>query len=381
MLFIVKNINFTYKNLYGKKDRGSRKMDFIVQNALDKKDIMGIEAGLESQATIKVVGSGGCGNNMVHWLYHKGVSGAEIIAMNTDTQHLDARDADVKILLGKEITSGLGAGGYPDVGANAARESANEIKEGLRGTDMLFICAGLGGGTGTGSAPEIAKIARDMGSIVIGTVTMPFKIERARIEKAEFGLSQLRQVCDTVIVVDNNRLVELAGNLPVEKAFAVANELVSTMIKAIVETIALPSLVNLDFADVKAIMSQGGVAAIGVGESDTERRVEEAVNKALMNPLLDVSYKGADGALIHITGGPDLTLEEVNTAGELITENLDQDANVIWGARITDDMKGKIRVMAIVTGVRSPYILGALDYKKPSIQAEQVSEDLGIRMI
>ncbi|PIN99771.1 cell division protein FtsZ [archaeon CG10_big_fil_rev_8_21_14_0_10_43_11] len=356
-------------------------MDFIVQNALDKKDIMGIEAGLESQATIKVVGSGGCGNNMVHWLYHKGVSGAEIIAMNTDTQHLDARDADVKILLGKEITSGLGAGGYPDVGANAARESANEIKEGLRGTDMLFICAGLGGGTGTGSAPEIAKIARDMGSIVIGTVTMPFKIERARIEKAEFGLSQLRQVCDTVIVVDNNRLVELAGNLPVEKAFAVANELVSTMIKAIVETIALPSLVNLDFADVKAIMSQGGVAAIGVGESDTERRVEEAVNKALMNPLLDVSYKGADGALIHITGGPDLTLEEVNTAGELITENLDQDANVIWGARITDDMKGKIRVMAIVTGVRSPYILGALDYKKPSIQAEQVSEDLGIRMI
>lgn len=356
-------------------------MDFIVKNALNKENILGIESGLESQATIKVVGTGGCGNNMVHWLYHKGISGAEIIAMNTDTQHLDARDSDIKILLGKELTNGLGAGGYPDVGANAARESANEIKEALRGTDMLFICAGLGGGTGTGSAPEVAKIARDLGAIVIGTVTMPFKIERARIEKAEFGLSQLRQVCDTVIVVDNNRLVELAGNLPVEKAFAVANELVSTMIKAIVETIALPSLVNLDFADVKAIMKSGGVAAIGVGESDTESRVTEAVNKALMNPLLDVSYKGADGALIHITGGPDLTLDEVNTAGELITENLDPDANVIWGARITDDMKGKIRIMAIVTGVRSPYILGALDFKKPSVEAEQMSDDLGIRMI
>ena len=358
-------------------------MDFIVQSALskDKENIISLEAGLESQATIKVIGAGGCGNNMVHWLFHKGVSGAEIIAMNTDSQHLDARDADVKILIGKELTRGLGAGGYPEIGTNAARESSNEVKEALRNTDMLFICAGLGGGTGTGSSPEIAKIAKDLGSIVIGTVTMPFKIERARIEKAEFGLSQLRQVCDTVIVVDNNRLVELAGNLPVEKAFAVANELVSTMIKGIVETIALPSLVNLDFADVKAIMKSGGVAAIGVGESDTERRVEEAVSKAMQNPLLDVTYKGADGALIHITGGPDLTLEEVNRAGELITESLDPDANVIWGARITDDMKGKIRVMAIITGVRSPYILGALDFTKPSLEAEKVSEELGIRMI
>lgn len=357
-------------------------MDFIVQNALKTDDkIMGIEAGLESQATIKVIGTGGAGNNMVHWLYHKGISGAEIIAVNTDTQHLDSRDADVKILIGKELTRGLGAGGYPEVGENAARESANEIKDVLRGTDMLFLCAGMGGGTGTGSAPVIANIAKDLGAIVIGTVTMPFKIERARIEKAEFGLSQLRQVCDTVIVIDNNRLVELAGNLPVEKAFAVANELVSTMIKGITETIALPSLVNLDFADVKAIMKGGGVAAIGVGESDTERRVEEAVAKALQNPLLDVNYRGADGALIHITGGPDMTLEEVNRVGELITENLDVDANVIWGARIIDEMKGRIRVMAIITGVKSPYILGSTDYTKTSFEAERLSDDLGIKMI
>jgi len=357
-------------------------MDFIVKNALNmQEDIMGLEAGLESQATIKVIGTGGAGNNIVHWLYHKGISGAEIVAMNTDAQHLDVRDADAKILIGKDLTRGLGAGGYPTVGSNAAKESSNEIKEILKGADMVFVVAGMGGGTGTGSAPVVGKIAKDLGSIVIATVTMPFKLERARIEKAEYGLAELRDVCDTVIVIDNNRLVELAGNLPVEKAFAVANELLSTMIKGIVETIALPSLVNLDFADVKAVMTQGGVAAIGVGESDTEKRVEEAVTKALQNPLLDVSYKGADGALIHITGGPDMTLEEVNRAGELITENLDADANVIWGARIGDDMKGKIRVMAIITGVNSPYILGKRDFTKATPKAEKVSDDLGIRMI
>ena len=361
---------------------GGGKMDFIVQNALKADEaIMGVEAGLESQATIKVIGSGGAGNNMVHWLYHKGVSGAEIIAVNTDAQHLDIRDADQRLLIGKELTRGLGCGGFPEVGANAARESINDLKEVLRGTDMLFICAGMGGGTGTGTAPVIANVAKDMGAIVIGTVTMPFKIERARIEKAEFGLSQLRQVCDTVVVIDNNRLVELAGNLPVEKAFSVANELVATMIKGITETIALPSLVNLDFADVKAIMKNGGVASISVAESDTERRVEEAVAKALQNPLLDVSYKGADGALIHITGGPDMTLEEVNKAGELLTESLDPDANVIWGARISEEMKGRIRIMAIITGVKSPYILGAVDYNKPTYEAERMHDDLGIKMI
>ncbi len=358
-------------------------MDFIIENAFENKEkIMNeIETGLKGQATIKVIGAGGCGSNMIHWLFHKGISGAEIIAMNTDRQHLDNRDADVKILLGKELTKGLGAGGYPEIGANAARESANEIKEVMKGTDLLFVVAGMGGGTGTGAAPEVAKIAKGLGAIVIGTVTMPFKIERARIEKAEFGLTQLRDICDTVIVIDNNRLVELAGNLPVEKAFAVANELVATMIKAIVETIALPSLVNLDFADVKAIMKEGGVAAIGVGESDTEKRVEEAVSKALKNPLLDVSYKGADGALIHITGGSDMTLEEVNMVGELITENLAPDANVIWGARISEEMKGKIRVMSIITGVKSPYILGAVDHKRSTLEAERISDDLGIRMI
>jgi cell division protein FtsZ len=239
----------------------------------------------------------------------------------------------------------------------------------------------MGGGTGTGSAPVAAQVAKDAGAIVIGTVTMPFKIERARCDKAEWGLQQLRQVTDTVIVIDNNRLVQIAGNLPIRQAFAVANELISTMIKGIVETIAVPSLVNLDYADVKAIMTNGGVAAIGVGSSDTNNRVDEAVKGALSNPLLDISYEGATGALIHITGGPDMTLDEVNRVGEVVTENLDEDANVIWGARIDEEMKGKLTVMTIVTGVTSPWILGKTEAGKPSQQAKSISRELGIELL
>jgi len=236
----------------------------------------------------------------------------------------------------------------------------------------------MGGGTGTGSAPVIAQVARDAGSIVIGTVTMPFKIERARIDKAEFGLQQLRQVSDTVIVIDNNRLVHIAGNLPVQQAFAVANELISTMIRGIVETIAVPSLVNLDYADVKAIMQNGGVAAIGVGVSDTTNRVDEAVKGALSNPLLEISYKGATGALIHIEGGPDMTLDEVSRIGELVTESLDDDANVIWGARVSDALKGKVTVMTIITGVNSPWILGKADKASRTVESNRMSDELGI---
>jgi cell division protein FtsZ len=210
---------------------------------------------------------------------------------------------------------------------------------------------------------------------------MPFNIERARIDKAEFGLQQLRQVSDTVIVIDNNRLVQIAGNLPVTQAFAVANELIATMIKGIVETIAIPSLVNLDYADVKAIMSNGGVAAIGVGSSDTTNRVEEAVRGALANPLLDINYQGATGAIIQVNGGPDMTLDDINRIGVLVTESMDADANVIWGARIQDDMKGRITVMTIITGVHSPWILGKTDYKQPSPRQVQVSHELGIEII
>ncbi|MBR9699969.1 cell division protein FtsZ [Candidatus Woesearchaeota archaeon] len=354
-------------------------MDFIVESAL-KQTTTTTEAQ-PMQACIRVLGSGGAGNNMVGWLYKKGIKGAEIIATNTDQQHLNMIDADRKFLIGKDVTKGLGCGGFPEKGYESAQESLPEIKEALKGSDMVFVCAGMGGGTGTGSAPVVAKAAKDTGSIVIGTVTMPFRIERARVEKAEFGLRKLRECCDTVIVIDNNRLVQIAGDLPIQQAFAVANELISTMIKGIVETIAVPSLVNLDYADVRAIMTNGGVAAIGVGISDTTSRVDEAVKGALQNPLLDINYKGATGALIHISGGPDMTLEDINRAGELITESLDDDANVIWGARVDEALTGKIQVMTIITGVKSPWILGSAPLEMPVIQEVKVEEELGIEVI
>lgn len=357
-------------------------MDFVVSAAQQRAAAMNVDDLQVGTANIKVIGCGGGGSNMVNWLYKKGIKGAEVLACNTDRQHIDITPADKKFLIGRDTTRGLGCGGFPQKGAEAAQESLNELKESLRNSDMVFVCAGMGGGTGTGAAPVVAKLAKEMGAIVIGTVTMPFNIERARVDKAEFGLQQLRSVSDTVVVIDNNRLVQLAGNLPVQQAFAVANELVATMIKGIVETIAIPSLVNLDFADVKAIMTNGGVAAIGIGSSDTNNRVEEAVKGALTNPLLDIKYDGATGALIHIEGGPDLTLEEVSRAGDLVTQNMDDDANVIWGARISDHMKGKVMVMTIITGVKSPWITGIADAKgKKSPRHAAFNSELGIETL
>ncbi len=356
-------------------------MDFVVNKATKQKPTANEFEEIDvKQANIKVIGCGGAGNNMVNWLYKKGIKGAEIIGTNTDQQHLNMIESDRKFLIGKDVTRGLGCGGFPEKGAEAAQESMNTIKDALKESDMVFVCAGMGGGTGTGAAPIIAEVAKDVGSIVIGTVTMPFKIERARVDKAEFGLQQLRKTSDTVIVIDNNRLVQIAGNLPVQQAFAVANELIATMIKGIVETIAVPSLVNLDYADVKAIMTEGGVASIGVGASDTNSRVEEAVQGALSNPLLDISYEGATGAIIHIHGGPDMTLDEISKAGELVTQNMDDEANVIWGARVTEDMKGKMTVMTIITGVKSPWILGKITPAQKQEQRQELSDELGIEI-
>ena len=356
-------------------------MEFLVQNAIETEKLVQPKDITVGHANIRVMGVGGAGTNITNWLYKKGIQGAEIAAINTDKQHLDIVEADKKVLIGVGITRGLGAGGFPDKGKDAARESIHEIKEFLQKSDMVFITAGMGGGTGTGGSPVVAQVAKEMGAIVIGCVTMPFDIERARIDKAEFGLQQLRESCDTVIVIDNNRLVQIAGNLPVQQAFAVANELISTMIKGIVEIIAVPSLVNLDYADVKAIMAGGDVSVIGIGESDSEQRVDEAVRRALTNPLLDVSYEGASGALIHIAGGDDLTLDEVNKVGELVTEALDPDSNVIWGARVDPNMKGRLRIMTIITGVNSPYILGKVDHSQPSMREVQVSRELGIDLL
>ena len=328
------------------------------------------------KANIKVFGVGGAGCNAVTWLYNKGINGATVYGMNTDALHLSITKSDEKLLIGKELTKGLGAGGHPDRGREAAKESLAEIKKAVSGADMTFIITGMGGGTGTGASPIVAQMAKESGSVVIGVCTMPFESEKSRIDKAEFGLQELREAADTCIVIDNNRLVDIAGNLPIEQAFAVANELVSTMIKGIVETITLPSLINLDYADVSTIMKNGDVAVIGIGESDTANRVDEAVSEALTHPLLDVDYRGATGALIHITCGPDMKLDEFDSIGKLITENLNPEAQVIIGARINKEFQGKIRVVTIMTGVKSPYILGKPQFESTALQPEV--SDLGI---
>ena len=331
------------------------------------------------KANIKVIGCGGCGGNMVTWLFNKGINGATIYAANTDALHLSVTKADEKLLIGKELTRGLGCGGMPQKGREAAKEAIVDIKKAVGNADMVFVLAGMGGGTGTGAASVVAQLAKETGAVVIGVVTMPFEAEKARVDKAEFGLHELREVADTCIVLDNNRLVDIAGQLPIEQAFAVANELVSTMIKGIVETITLPSLINLDYADVSAIMKNGGVAVIGIGEADTQDRVSEAVKQALTHPLLDVDYKGATGALVHVTCGPDLKLEEFDHIGRIVSENLSNEAQVIIGARISKEFTGKVRVITIMTGVKSPYVLGH-EVETRAMPVQKEMSDLGIEV-
>ncbi len=329
------------------------------------------------KARILIAGVGGAGNNTINALEEKGVSGAVTVAVNTDVKHLRSVKAKQKVLIGKNITKGLGAGGYPDVGKNAAMESKKELKELVRDVDLVFITCGLGGGTGTGAAPVIARFAKEAGAIVIAAVTLPFKLEGARIIKAEEGLANLRQVCDTVIAIENQRLLEVGRNLPLKKAFGIADNLIASMIKGITETIYEPSLVNLDYADVKAVMRYGGVAAIGIGEGEDEDRALVAVQKAMNNPLLDVDYNGAKGAVVHVTGGYDLRLEEVNRIGNYVQSQLDPDAQVIWGARILPEFEHKVQVITIITGVKSPYILGPL----PKQNEPSISKELGIEIV
>ncbi|HDD46267.1 MAG TPA: cell division protein FtsZ [Candidatus Aenigmarchaeota archaeon] len=346
----------------------------VVENSIEEE--IGNEFGLEVKgARILIIGTGGAGNNSITRLTEIGIKGAETVAINTDAKQLSISKAHKKLLIGKELTKGLGAGGYPEIGRKAAEESEKEIRKLLENVDMVYIIAGLGGGTGTGSAPVIGRIAKEMGAIVIACVTMPFKVEGARIGKAEDGLYQLRQVCDTVIVIENDKLLKIAGNLPLKQAFGVADDLIANMVKGVIETIAIPSLVNLDYADVRAIMHSGGVATIGFGEADTKNRAEEAIIKAMTNPLLEIDYQGGTGALIHITGGEDMKLDEVNLIAEFVSKQLDPSAQVIWGARIDPAFNNKIRVITIVTGVKSPYILGPIEEKE-----RDVTKELGIRV-
>ncbi len=331
------------------------------------------------RATIKVVGCGGAGNNTITRISEVGVVGAETIAINTDAQDLLYTTSDRKILIGKELTHGLGAGSDPKIGEEAARETEHDIKDALTGADMVFVTCGLGGGTGTGSAPVVADIAKKLGALVVGVVTLPFSMEgNRRYDNAIGGLERLESVTDTLIVIPNDKLLELAPDLPLLTAFKVADEILTNAVKGIAELVTKPGLINLDFADIRAVMGGGGVALIGVGESDSENRAVEAVEKAINNPLLDVDTSGATGALINISGGPDMTLEEARKVVETVSQKLDQDAKVIWGAQIYEDLARTVRAMLIVTGVKSTQITGA----KRIVEAKKEMEhELGIEFV
>ncbi|MFC1648403.1 cell division protein FtsZ [Nanoarchaeota archaeon] len=341
-----------------------------------------LEALLSKQkAKIKVVGAGGGGNNTINRITEVGITGAETIAVNTDAQDLLYTSADIKILIGKDLTGGLGAGSIPQVGEEAAKETEHELKKKLTGADMVFITCGLGGGTGTGSAPVIAEVAKKVGALTVGVVTIPFEMEgHRRYENAVIGLEKLEKNVDTLIVIPNDKLLELAPDLPLHTAFKVADEILTNAVKGIAELVTRAGLVNLDFADIRAVMGNGGVALIGVGESDTENRAVESVEKAINNPLLDVDISGANGALINVSGGQDMTLDEARKVVETVSVKLDEDARIIWGAQITDDLEGVIRTMLIVTGVKSSQIIGggpgAVTEKKKEIESE-----LGIEFV
>ncbi|NHN65679.1 cell division protein FtsZ [Haloarcula sp. JP-Z28] len=321
---------------------------------------------------IVIVGCGGAGNNSVNRLYNLGVEGADTIAINTDKQHLKMIEADTKILIGKSLTNGLGAGGDPSMGERATEMGIGTIKEALGDADLVFVTAGMGGGTGTGAAPVVSKVAKERGAIVVGMVSTPFNVERARTVKAEEGIEKLRNEADSIIVLDNNRLVDYVPNLPIGKAFSVMDQIIAETVKGISETITQPSLINLDYADMTSIMNQGGVAVMLVGETQDKNKTEEVVKDAVNHPLLDVDYRGASGGLVHITGGPDLTLKEAEGIAQNITARLESDASVIWGARIREDYKGKVRVMAIMTGIKSAQVLGPTTQK----QADQSRDAL-----
>jgi len=307
---------------------------------------------------IMVIGCGGAGNNTINRLYHMGIAGAETIAINTDKQHLDMIQAGKRVLIGKSLTKGLGAGGYPDIGKRAAEMARPTLESLMESADLVFVTAGMGGGTGTGSAPVVAQIAKEQGAIVVGMVSYPFQVEKARLLRAEEGLENLSKNADSVIVLDNNRLLSYVPNLPIGQAFSVMDQLISETVKGISETITEPSLIQLDYADVRAIMSKGGVAVMLVGESKQQNKAESVVHECLSHPLLDIDYRGATGSLIHITGGNDLTLADAEEIASSLTYELDPHADVIWGARIRNEFEGKVRVMAIMTGVRSAQVLG-----------------------
>ena len=362
--------------VYGNTGYGSQESSLSTEVASIDQEL---EQLLKKQsAKIKVIGIGGGGNNSLSRMREIGIKGGELIAVNTDAQDLLYANADQKILIGRELTQGMGAGSNPKVGEEAARESEAEIKKKIAGSDMVFITCGMGGGTGTGAAPVIAQLAKKQGALTIGVVTMPFTIEgQKRVENAMLGLERMEAAVDTLIVIPNDKLLELAPELPLQTAFKIADEILTNAVKGTTELVTKSGLVNLDFADIRSIMVGGGVSLIGMGEADTQQRSMEAVEKAIQNPLLDVDISDASGALVNIVGGPDMSLDECKSIIETIGNKLSPDAKMIWGAQLSPDMDKSIRVLLIVTGVKSTQIIGhgdTLEEKK----RKEIEEELGI---
>jgi len=339
----------------------------------DEKELEALLSSLKT--TIRVIGCGGAGTNTIDRCVEEGIAGADLIAVNTDAQHLLRSIAPTKILIGRHVTRGLGAGSLPQIGEEAALESEADIRNALEGSDMVFVTCGLGGGTGTGASPIIARLSKEVGALTIGVVTLPFSVEGAiRMENAEAGLKRLRDACDTVIVIPNDKLLSIVPNLPLNAAFKVADEILMRSIKGITEMITVPGLVNLDFADLKTIMKRGGVAMIGLGEAEGDNKAVEAVAEALNSPLLDVDISGATGALINVMGGDDMTISEAERVVEELYSRIDPNARIIWGTTVDPSLKGRIRTMVVVTGVKSKQILG------PE-RRDLVREEIGIDIV
>jgi cell division protein FtsZ len=328
-----------------------------ISRGIKDKELEEVLASLTT--TIKVIGCGGAGTNTITRCVESKMSGAEFISVNTDAQHLLLANSPHKILIGRHLTRGLGAGSLPQVGEEAAKESENDIRDVIGRADMVFITCGLGGGTGTGSAPVVSQIAKEAGALTIGVVTLPFGVEGIiRMENADQGLRRLRDVCDTVIVIPNDKLLEIVPNLALNAAFKVADEILMRSIKGITEMITMPGLINLDFADLRTIMKRGGVAMIGLGEADGENKAMNAVIEALNSPLLEVDISAATGALVNVIGGEDMTIGEAESVVEEIYSRIDPNARIIWGTTIDPSLKKTIRAMLVVTGVKSKQILG-----------------------
>lgn len=316
-----------------------------------------------AEPTVVAVGIGGAGCNIISWVKEKGVTGGKLVSVNTDANHLRICKADRRILIGEKLTGGLGCGGYPNLGTRALRESADDVLKEISEAHIIFLVAGLGGGTGTGASATLAEELRRRfvdsraPHLIIGVVTLPFDVETARMKVAKKGLNRLKKACDTAVVIDNNRLVKVAGNLPFREALGVANTTIGKFIRGITETITAASLINLDYADLRAIMEKAGLASIGIGEGTGEGRVEQAVERALNGRLLDIEdVTKSRGLLIHVSGGEELTLYEVNHAAEIMKRSLPPKAKTIWGARVDPELKGTASVMAVVTGVQSAFL-------------------------